>query len=142
MMLGRVPCLGAIVNPALTDALKVFGHWLYLADAAPVLVTAAAVVANLAEGDPVWLLLVGPPSGGKTEILSSLIRLPYIVPAATLTEAALLSGTPKREKTAGATGGLLRRVGDFGILLAKDFTSVLAQNRASFAGMREADSRR
>jgi hypothetical protein len=142
MMLGRVPCLGAIVNPALTDALKVFGHWLYLADAAPVLVTAAAVVANLAEGDPVWLLLVGPPSGGKTEILSSLIRLPYIVPAATLIEAALLSGTPKREKTAGATGGLLRRVGDFGILLAKDFTSVLAQNRASFAGMREADSRR
>jgi hypothetical protein len=118
---------------ALQDALEVFGRWLYLDDIAPVLAVAAAVVANLAEGDPVWLLVVGPPSSGKTEILSALAGLPYIVPAAAITEAALLSGTPRKERSGGATGGLLRRVGEFGILLTKDFTSVLSQHRDTAA---------
>jgi len=90
---------------------------------------AAAVVANLADGDPVWLLVVGPPSGGKTEILQACVPLPFIIGAATISEAALLSGTSKKERASDATGGLLRQVGDFGILLAKDFTSVLSQNR-------------
>jgi len=126
---------------SLADTLDVFGRWLHLDDEAPVLGVAAAVVANLAEGDPVWLLIVGPPSGGKTEILSSCAGLPYVIPAATVSEAALLSGTSKRERTRDATGGLLRMVGDFGILLAKDFTSVLSQNldtaKAAMAALRE-----
>lgn len=123
------------------DALATFQRWLPMDDTAPVLVVAATIVANLADGDPVWLLIVGPPSGGKTEILSSCAGLPYMVPAATLSEAALLSGTSKRDRAADATGGLMRQIGDFGILLAKDFTSVLAQNRdtakAAMAAMRE-----
>lgn len=110
-------------------ATEVFGRWLHMDDPAVVLTVAAAVVANLADGDPVWLLIVGPPSGGKTEVLSACSTLPYIIPAATVTEAALLSGTSKRDRAKDATGGLLRQVGDFGILLAKDFTSVLAQNK-------------
>jgi nucleoid DNA-binding protein len=89
----------------------------------------AAAIANLAPGDPVWLLLVGPPSAGKTEVVSPLVRMPWAHSAATLTEAALLSGTPKREVHASAKGGLLREVGDFGVLVMKDFTSILAQNR-------------
>jgi hypothetical protein len=50
-------------------------------------------------------------------------------PAAKVTEAALLSGTPARDRDKAAKGGLLRHIGDFGIMLIKDFTSVLAQNR-------------
>ena len=113
----------------LTDTLQVFTRWLHIDDTAPVLAVAATIVANRAAGDPVWLLIVGPASGGKTEILSAAAGLPYIVKAATITEAALLSGTASRERTANATGGLLRMVGDFGVLLCKDFTSVLSQNR-------------
>jgi hypothetical protein len=56
-----------------------------------------------------------------------------VLPAAKVTEASLLSGTSKRERTTGATGGLLRQIGEFGVLLVKDFTSVLAQNRDSRA---------
>lgn len=52
-----------------------------------------------------------------------------MIPAAKVTEASLLSGTSTRERTKGATGGLLRQVGDFGVLLCKDFSSVLAQNK-------------
>lgn len=113
----------------LSDTLGVFRRWLHLDDTAPVLAVAATIVANRAAGDPVWLLVVGPPSGGKTEIISAAAGLPYIVKAATVTEAALLSGTASRERAANATGGLLRTVGEFGILLCKDFTSVLSQNR-------------
>lgn len=126
---------------AINDALATFGKWLHMDDAAPVLAVAAVIVANLADGDPVWLLVVGPPSGGKTEILSSAAGLPYIVPAAIITEAALLSGTSTKERAADATGGLLRQIGEFGILFAKDFTSVLSQNRdtakSAMAAMRE-----
>jgi hypothetical protein len=125
----------------LSDALGTFRKWLHMNDIGPVLIVAAAVVANLADGDPVWVLIVGPPSCGKTEILQSISGLYYVVPGATITEASLLSGTAERERTKDATGGLLRQIGSFGILLAKDFTSVLAQNRdtakAAMAALRE-----
>lgn len=126
---------------SLDSALATFKTWLHIDDTAPVLAVAAAIVANLAEGDPVWFLILGPPSGGKTEILSACLLLDYVVPAATITEAALLSGTSRKERAKDATGGLMRQIGDFGILLAKDFTSVLSQNKdtakAAMAAMRE-----
>jgi hypothetical protein len=67
-----------------------------------------------------------PPGGGKTELIGSLADLPEIHFAATLTEPALLSGSPKRERAQDATGGLLRAMGKHGIIVAKDFTSVLS----------------
>ncbi|MBZ5623508.1 MAG: hypothetical protein LAQ69_33020 [Acidobacteriia bacterium] len=81
------------------------------------------------EGDPVWLLLIGPPGGGKTELLQPLRGLPNVHMASTLTEASLLSGTSSRDRAANASGGLLKSIGNFGIVLCKDFTSVLAMNR-------------
>ena len=79
--------------------------------------------------------------GGKTEILGGISRLPDVHPAATVTEAALLSGTSKRDRSATAKGGLLREIGDFGIILAKDFGSVLSMHRdargAVLAALRE-----
>jgi hypothetical protein len=112
----------------LDQTIATFRRWLSLEDASPVMAVAAALVANRAPGDPVWLLLVCAPSTGKTEILSATSGLPWVIPAAKVTEASLLSGTSKKERTKDATGGLLRLVGEFGVLLAKDFTSVLAQN--------------
>ena len=126
-----------VVVPApphtLSETIAVFRRWLSLADPSAVYAVAATLVANHAPGDPVWLLLVCAPSTGKTEILSAATRLPWVFPAAKVTEASLLSGTSKRERTSGATGGLLRQIGEFGVLLCKDFTSVLAQNKDSRA---------
>jgi hypothetical protein len=53
-------------------------------------------------------------------------RLPDVVAAATLTPASLLSGTAKKEQANGAKGGLLRQIGEFGILALKDFGSILS----------------
>jgi phage/plasmid primase-like uncharacterized protein len=112
-----------------TEVLRTFRKWLYLPDPGVIYVPLAAVAANLMEGDPVWVMIVGPSSGRKTEIIIGIVRLPYVRLGATLTEAALLSGTPKKQMAAGSKGGLLREFGKFGILALKDFTSVLAMHR-------------
>jgi len=93
--------------------------------------TLACYAANLhLPGDPVWLGLVSGSSTGKTETALALRRLRHAVVASTVSgEAALLSGTPAKDRAEGATGGLLRRLGDRGVLVLKDFTSVLAMNR-------------
>jgi hypothetical protein len=113
----------------LAECIATFQRHLHLPDPCAVYVTLATVAANRAEGDPLWLLLVGPPGGGKTEVVNALSGLPDVHPAATLTEAALLSGTPAKDKSATAKGGLLREIGAFGIILCKDFGSVLSMHR-------------
>lgn len=128
---GNGAALEETQEPAATiaEVLQTFRRWLYLPDKGMVYVPLAAVAANHFEGDPVWLMSVGPPSGGKTEVIFAIARLPNVHMAATLTEAALLSGTPKKQSVTGSKGGLLREIGDFGILALKDFTSILAMNR-------------
>jgi Bifunctional DNA primase/polymerase, N-terminal len=114
------------------QVLGVFNRWL-LRDAVPIYAVLGAVAANMLPGDPVWLGLIGPPSSAKTEILNSTSLLPHVVQAATLTPAACLSGTPKRSFDKGAKGGLLRQFGDFGIIVLKDFGSILSM-RADIKG--------
>ena len=116
-------------SPALSECIATFQRHLHMPDPGAVLVVLAVVAANRAEGDPVWLLEVGPPGGGKTEVLDALSGLPDVHPAATLTEASLLSGTPAKDKASSAKGGLLREIGDYGIIVAKDFGSVLSMHR-------------
>jgi hypothetical protein len=44
-------------------------------------------------------------------------------------EGALLSASPARQKSKKSTGGLLRKIGDHGTLVIKDFTSILSAAR-------------
>lgn len=118
-----------LLTPPLERAVTVFQRWLFLPDERPLLAVLGTVAANLLDGDPVWLVLVGPPGGGKSELLQAVAGLEKVHPTATLTEPALLSGTSKREQQADAKGGLLRAIGDFGIILCKDFGSVLSMHR-------------
>jgi len=126
---------------ALDDCLATYQRWMALDDTGQVLFALAVIAGNLLDTDPLWGLIVGAPSGGKTETITPLVSLPYVHLANAVTEAALLSGVPAKEREAGATGGLLRQVGDFGVLLIKDFTSVLTMHRdaraAALSALRE-----
>lgn len=117
----------------LEKAVEVFRRWLYLPDPGALYVSLGAVAANLMPGDPVWLLLVGPPGCGKTEMIAPLGALPYVHHAAVVSPASLLSGTPRKDQEHGATGGLLHQVGVSGIILVKDLTSILSMHREARA---------
>jgi hypothetical protein len=123
------------VPEPLEAVVATFRRWLHLPDPGALYVALATVVANRLDGDPVWLLLVGPSSSGKSEVLVSLGGLDEVKPAATMTEAALLSGVPRKDAAPGAKGGLLRAIGDYGILTLKDFGSILSMHRDSRAGV-------
>jgi len=114
---------------SLDQTRELFQTWLHLPDTGSLDVVLGTVAANRIDGDPVWLLLVGPPGGGKSEVLNAVSHLPDAHPTGTLTEAALLSGTPKKEQANDSKGGLLRAIGDRGIIVCKDFGSVLSMNR-------------
>jgi hypothetical protein len=123
------------------DTIAAFRKWLILKDATPVYAMLGAVAGNLLPGDPVWLGLIAPPSSAKTELLNSITGLPNVIQAATITPSGLLSGTPKKQHDKGARGGLLRQINDFGIIILKDFGSILsmhAETRAeTLAALRE-----
>jgi hypothetical protein len=131
----------AVTGYTISDAIKVFRKWLILKDTTPIYAMLGAIGGNLLEGDPIWLGLIAPPSSAKTELLNSITGLPNVVQAATITPSGLLSGTPKKQHDKGARGGLLRQIDKFGIIILKDFGSVLAmhaETRAeTLAAMRE-----
>lgn len=80
-------------------------------------------------GDPPWLLVVSGSGNAKTETVSSLAGIGAHIISTISSEGALLSATPVKDKARGATGGLLRKIGDRGLLVVKDFTSIISMNR-------------
>ena len=115
---------------ALANAMDTFRHWLgdsYDLDAM-VAVCALAACEHLT-GDTPWLLIVSGSGFTKTETVSALRGAGAHVTSTITSEGALLSATSKREKAKDATGGLLRVVGDSGVLVIKDVTSILSMGR-------------
>lgn len=109
---------------------RVQNDYLHLPDPGPFYALMGAVAANMMTGAPVWLMLVGPPAAGGSELLNTLLGIPCISEAGMIeSPAAFLSGTPAKDKSKDATGGLLREIGDCGGLVIKDFTSILSLNR-------------
>lgn len=61
---------------ALVALVKTFRDRLHLPDLGALYATLGAVAGNWMRGDPIWLLLVGPSSSGKTELVGALAELP------------------------------------------------------------------
>lgn len=117
---------------SLAECHAVFHKWLgkdYDTDALNAMLAAAAVERFEDNSDPIWLLLISGPGNAKTETVQALDGAGAIVTSSIVSDAALLSGTPARERSRGATGGLLRKIGPRGLLVIKDFTSILSMDR-------------
>ena len=143
---GQPPSMPAAMLSAsgctLAAADGVFRRWLgdeYDFDVLHVVLATAA--AEHLTGDPLWLLVVGGPGAAKTETVQALGGSGALVTSTISSEGALLSATAKKDHTKGATGGLLRRIGNTGVLVLKDVTSLLSMNRdgraAVLAALRE-----
>jgi hypothetical protein len=70
--------------------------YLHLDDPWVVDVALATVVANALDGDPLWVLLVSPPSSGKTELVQMFTTVPWCDWLAQITENTFLSGLQRR----------------------------------------------
>jgi hypothetical protein len=119
-----VSCYDAPALDTLHDRCR---HWFgdhYDLDAIDAVLAAAAV--ERLDGDPLWLLVVGGPGATKTETVMPLRGCGGLVVSTISSDAALLSGTPRKQQAKNATGGLLRRLGDHGVLIVKDMTPILS----------------
>jgi hypothetical protein len=95
-----------------------------------VLDTVLAVAASeRLTGDPAWLLVVSGPGNAKTETVQSLEGGGGILISTIASEGALLSASSGPSRAKDATGGLLRQIGDRGLLVIKDVTSILSADR-------------
>ncbi|MEV6980026.1 hypothetical protein AB0M95_02000 [Sphaerisporangium sp. NPDC051017] len=95
-----------------------------------VLATAAA---ERLGGDPCWLLVVSGSGAAKTETIMPLEGSGALVVSTITGEAALLSGTSEKDRAPDATGGLLRKIGETGVLVVKDVTTIISMSRDSRA---------
>lgn len=117
------------VGRQLSDAHAVFRRWLgadYDTDALDAVLAAAAV--ERLDGDPLWLLLISGSGNAKTETVQALDGIGAIVTSTISSAGALLSATGRKDRAKDATGGLLRKIGDRGVLVIKDVTSILSMS--------------
>jgi hypothetical protein len=110
----------------LVDAHATFQRWLGATYEMDVFdATAAAGAAEKLGGDPLWLMVISGSGNAKTETVQSLSGAGAIVTSTISSEGALLSATTRSH---GATGGLLIKIGPCGLLVIKDFTTILAMD--------------
>jgi hypothetical protein len=120
----------------LAEVHAVFRKWFGAEyDTATIDAVMATAAAERLLGDPLWLLLVSGPGNTKTETVQSLAGAGAHVTSTIASEGALLSASPRKSRTKTATGGLLRKIGDRGVLVIKDVTSILSSDRNVRAGM-------
>jgi len=118
------------------EVLEVVGRWLRIGDVEALDVIMATASAIYLPGDPLWLQVVAPPGGTKSELLRAL-QGPRVVSISTLTPQTLISGLKGKNEDIDLLPHL-----DGKLLIIKDFTSILSKktedSTAIFADLREA----
>jgi len=102
--------------------------WLHIDDEEVLDVILAGVIGEKIGGDPLWLFLIAPPGGSKTELLRS-FKGDYSYHLSDMTSKTLISGLML------GNGKLRKKVKDLlpqlngKVLIFKDFTTILEKNR-------------
>lgn len=104
-----------------------FERYIVLKDKWAIDIILATIIGNMCiERDPLWLMMIGASSGGKTTMLAPCHTIDNVHFLDDLTEKTLLSGY----KIKGKEASFLKKVGS-GVLCFSDFTSILAKNPVS-----------
>src|ERR1035437_7942201 len=104
------------------------GKNIYTEDDGMTRVALASIVATrLQISDPVWLILIGPSSSGKSQVLRPLALTDekFIHRVDDLTENTLMSGA--KVKAGEKKISLLNRIGKLGIIIISDFTVIFSK---------------
>jgi len=112
--------------PTIADVNTVFKKWLYLDSTVPIEVMLATIVSQNITGPPIWMFLVSPPGGAKTETLNALSLYPEVYMTSTLTPPSLISGANIKD---GVDPSLIPKLNGR-IMVIKDFTSILSMRDA------------
>lgn len=111
----------------LSDIKTAFGKYFVIKDKYAIDIILATIIGNqVIDRDPLWLMMIGASSGGKTTLLAPCYTIPHVHFLDDLTEKTLLSGY----KIKGKEASFLKKVGS-GMLCFSDFTSILAKNPVS-----------
>ena len=106
--------------------------YLYTEDDGMTRIALASIISTrLKLGDPVWMLLIGPSSSGKSQVLRplALTDKKFIHRVDDLTENTLLSGS--RVKKGEKDISLLKTIGALGVIVISDFTVIFSKNAES-----------
>lgn len=111
-------------------------EYYYMEDDSIVDISLACIIANrLQLGEPVWLIIIGESSGGKSQILRPLAMTDdkYIHKLDDITENTFLSGANLGKDEAGEKidVSLLTRIGKTGMLSISDLTVLFSRNQES-----------
>ena len=104
---------------------EVVNKWLLIIDPGVVKLILSTIISNRIPSDPVWLFLLAPSGGGKTELMNALLKCPDYYPLSQLTTNTFLSGYKKKDVEA----SLLKRLHYGTTIGLKDFTSILDGNK-------------
>lgn len=102
---------------------KVAKKWLDLKDDEVIDVVVGVYIANQLDTDPIWMILIGPPSSAKTELLRALGKNSGTEFVSSLTPATLVSGLIAKGKNPDPS--LIYKL-DNKLLVLKEFSSVLS----------------
>lgn len=109
----------ATLRQAFLDQLKTYVH---LTDDGHIMFALAVAVSSELDGDPLWGMIVGPPSGGKTEAIKCLDTIAD-EHVDDITGPALLSWMPGKNPR---PAGILTRIPSRAFVTISDFSTVLA----------------
>ena len=120
------------------DLQEIFESFLLMKDPNLIWLTVASVLGNqMMSRRPIWLMLVAPPSSGKTTALNALLGLKVYNPKgeevepiqsiSDLTENSFASGAQSSSQET----SLLNKIPTGGVMVFKDFTSILSKNSDS-----------
>lgn len=103
------------------ELVKSYREFLYIDDITPIKIVLATVLANRLKHDPVWMFLVGAPSGSKSELIQSLKLCQEVEMVSSITGQTLVSGMIQMGKN---DASLIKRLRDR-VMAIKDFTVIL-----------------
>lgn len=116
---------------------KLYRDTFYLEDESVLPFLIANVIASKARGPAVWCYIIGPTSGGKTTLISTLSKIPFVEQISDLTPNTFLSGMVN----SGVKTSLLDKLGKNFVVVMKDFTTIMSKSHESqeaiIAQMRE-----